>query len=129
MNKTIITIVISMLLLAPLTAHAEYREEVSTMEDGYYQCTAYNGGAEIYTVYKGKCIDHQSVVSDNNLILSDGTKAVDHTEFLGLKKTDDTMRFEMVRKTNAMKAIHKARQQKNSLMREYNRIKNLLNNL
>ena len=75
---------IILLMCFSIPAHAEYREEVSIMEDGYYMCEAFHGNVKIYTVYRGRCVDHQSVVSDNNHIMKSGNKLVDTKEMLGI---------------------------------------------
>jgi len=118
-----------MLLALPTFAQAQYREEVVIGEDNYYSCTAYNGNAKIYTVTHGLCVDHQSVVSDNNHILEDGSKEIDHAEHLGFKKTRKTFAPIVRIKRERIKSMHNARQNKISIMREYNRLKRLLNNL
>jgi hypothetical protein len=100
----------------------------TTDADGYYNSIGYTNGVEIYRVQRGLCVDHQTVRSDNNHIMNDGIKMVDHQEFSG-DNTDPSIGVHYRNNVKAIKARHNATQVQIGYMREYLKYKNLLKNL
>jgi hypothetical protein len=87
---TLLLILIALLIglyFVPSAYGSEITNDITINENGLYNSDCYINNAHYRTVTNGKCLDYNSVVSDNGLIvttLTDDFKLIDSKEISGI---------------------------------------------
>jgi hypothetical protein len=131
MNKKLIltlTLIASIAFIPIASAREGWTRDTDNMDTGHYHSVCYYNNAKTMEVWKGLCLEDNSAVSDNNYYMNDNIKMVDHQEFTG-DLTQPSVAVHYNKNREAVKVRHKVNQEKISMMRQINLLKQLIKNL